>query len=236
MENAMKKAKASLGKEYDVCGRDGFHPGPNGQLIMAYAFLKALGLDGKIGEITVDLKGEATASDGHKIVSSKAGSAEIESRRWPFCFEGDAKSSGGTRSILPFLPFNEDLNQFVLKVKNLDASKAKVTWGEASQEFTKEQLAKGINLAAEFSATPFDASFQKLTAAVGAKQALETVMIKQVITGFRGIPGEIRAEPEVTGALKTLTERLLARRQKLEEAVQAQLTPVKHALSVVPVN
>jgi hypothetical protein len=40
----------------------------------------------------------------------------------------------------------------------------------------------------------------------------------------------------VTGALKTLTERLLARRQKLEEAVQAQLTPVKHALSVVPVN
>lgn len=236
MYDAMKKAKMSLGKEYDVCGRDGFHPGPNGQLIMAYAFLKAMDLDGKIGEITLDAKGEATASDGHQVISSKAGSAEIESRRWPFCFEGDAKSSGGTRSIVPFVPFNEDLNRFVLKVKNVDAPKAKVTWGAASQEFTKEQLAKGINLAAEFSATPFDASFQKLIAAVGAKQALETVMIKQVITNFRGIPGDLRDEAEVTGALKTLTDRLLAKRQSLEAIVRAQLVPVKHTISVTPVN
>ena len=31
-----------------------------------------------------------------------------------------------------------------------------VTWGEQTKEFTKEQLAAGINLAAEFDKTPFD--------------------------------------------------------------------------------
>lgn len=236
MIDAMKKAKAELGKGYDVCGRDGFHPGSNGQLIMAYAFLKAMELDGKIGEIIIDMKGEATASDGHQVLTSKAGAAEIESKRWPFCFEGDPKSSGGTQSITPFLPFNQELNRFVLKVKNLDAPKAKVTWGGATQEFTQEQLAEGINLAAEFSTTPFNPAFQKFTAAIAAKQALETVMIKQVITNFRGIPGDVRQEAEVTGALKTLTERLMARRQTLEESARALLTPVKHSLSVVRVK
>lgn len=36
MVDAMTKANGTLGPKYDVCG--GFHPGPNGQLLMAYAF------------------------------------------------------------------------------------------------------------------------------------------------------------------------------------------------------
>ena len=84
MFDAMPKAKAALGDDYPVCGGDGFHPGPNGQLLMAYAFLKALGVDGEIGTITVDAKGMTTATDGHKVLSSGAGKAELESTRWPF--------------------------------------------------------------------------------------------------------------------------------------------------------
>jgi hypothetical protein len=38
MVDAMTKAKGTLGPKYDVCGGDGFHPGPDGQLLMAYAF------------------------------------------------------------------------------------------------------------------------------------------------------------------------------------------------------
>jgi lysophospholipase L1-like esterase len=59
MVDAMKKANETLGPKYDVCGGDGFHPGPNGQLLMAYAFLKGLGVDGGIAEIDVDAKGAA---------------------------------------------------------------------------------------------------------------------------------------------------------------------------------
>ncbi len=46
--------------------------GPNGHLVMAYAYLKGLGCDGNIGTITVDLDAKkAEATDGHKIVFDK---------------------------------------------------------------------------------------------------------------------------------------------------------------------
>lgn len=232
MIDAMKKAKATLGDDYDVCGRDGFHPGPNGQLAMAYAFLKGLGVDGNIGEITVDLKGTATASNGHKVLSSASGKVELESTRWPFCYEGDAKNSSGTRSIVPFLPFNENLNRLTLKVKGLDAAKGKVTWGAETKEFTREQLEKGINLNAEFSQTPFDGAFQKLSGAVANKQNFETYLIKQVVTNHRSIPGELKADAELMGAFKTVTARLHARQAALDEEARKQLVPVKHSLAV----
>ena len=232
MYETMKKAQDSLGSKYDVCGGDGFHPGPNGQLLMAYAFLKGLGVDGNIGTITVDLKGDATADGGHKVASGKGGEIALESTRWPFCFDGDGKSSGSTRSITPFLPFNQDLNRLTLVVKNLDTPKAVVTWGEQSKEFTKEQLAAGINLAAEFDKTPFDAKFAELVAAIGAKQNFETMMIKNVITQFRNYPAEVKADPKVQEALKTLVASFHARQAALDAAAREKLGAVKHTLKV----
>ena len=67
MIEAMAKAKAALGDAFDVCGRDGVHPGPNGHLIMAYALLKGLGLDGAIGSVTIDMKGRAGRHREHPL-------------------------------------------------------------------------------------------------------------------------------------------------------------------------
>ena len=232
MYETMKKAQEALGGKYDVCGGDGFHPGPNGQLLMAYAFLKGLGVDGDIGTITVDMKGDSTATGGHKVLSGKGGAVELESTRWPFCFEGDGKASSSTRSITPYVPFNQDLNRLVLLVKNLDTPKAVVTWGEQAKEFTKEQLAAGINLNAEFSATPFDKPFADLQTAVGQKQNFETYMIKSVITQFRNYPPELKADAELQAALKTVSARFHARQAELDAAARAKLVPVKHKLTV----
>ncbi len=232
MFDAMPKAKALLGENYPVCGGDGFHPGPNGQLLMAYAFLKALGVDGDIGTITVDLKGATTATAGHKVLTSAAGKAELESARWPFCFDADPKSANSTRSILPFAPFNEDLNRLTLKVKNLAGAKAKVTWGAASQDFTKEQLEAGVNLAAEFPATPFDASFAKLVDVLGRKQQFETAMIKGLVTNLRQFGNEAKADPELAKAFDTVKAKLQARQQQLDADARKTLVPVKHSLTV----
>ena len=90
MIEVMSKAKEKYGKTYHLAGGDGVHPDRNGHLVMAYAFLKALGCDGNLGEISVDLAGgKAEASGGHKVLSYDAGTVEIESTRYPFCFEGD---------------------------------------------------------------------------------------------------------------------------------------------------
>ena len=234
MVDTMAKAKAKLGDSYDVCGADGFHPGPNGQLVMAYAFLKALGCKGDIAEITVDMAGQGSASEGHTVVSSAPGKIELTSTRYPFVFEGDAKSSGGTRSVTPFLPFNEELNRFTLRVKNLKNDKATVAWGEQTKGFSKEQLEKGINLAAEFEKTPFDAAFKKFMQAVGSKQAFETGMIKDFVTKFRTYAADMKADPELGAALNTVKVRLGARHAVLESEARKTLEPVRYTITVTP--
>jgi lysophospholipase L1-like esterase len=234
MVESMAKAKAAYGADYDVCGRDGVHPGANGHLAMAYAFLKGLGCDGNVGEITMDASGKTTASTGHKVLASAAGKAEIESERYPFCFDPDPKSSGSTRSILPHLPFNKDLNRFTLKVANLSASKAKITWGTESREFTKAQLEAGINLAEEFAATPFDKAFATVMNAVAAKQAYETIMIKGMISHFRAFNTEVQNDPELGTLFEKLRQKLGASQARLDAETRTKLVPVKHTLTVTP--
>jgi lysophospholipase L1-like esterase len=229
MMDAMIAAKAKLGPDYDVGGRDGIHPGSNGQLLMAMAFLKGLGLDGNIGIITVDMRGASTASEGHQATGSN-GSAEVESRKWPFCVDST------TRSILPFCTFNEDLNRLTLRVKNLTAAKAKVTWGAESKEFTKEQLTSGINLAAEFTVTPFDAAFGAFINAVRLKQEFETPMIKGMITNFRNFAKDSQEDPEFGAALALLKKKMLAKQERLDAAQRALLVPVKHSIKVEAVQ
>ncbi|HEX5103095.1 MAG TPA: SGNH/GDSL hydrolase family protein [Pirellulaceae bacterium] len=234
MYQSMLKAQEKLGSKYDVCGGDGFHPGPGGQLIMAYAFLKALGCDGDIGTITYDAKeNKAAGSAGHKVTLA-GDKINVESTRWPFVFEGDGKTSGSNRSITPFLPFNDDLNRLTLKVTGLGTPKGVVTWGDQTKEFPAEKLAAGINLAAEFEKTPFDAKFAELSQAVAQKQAFETFLIKQVVTGFRFYPAEVKSDPAVQSALATLADRLHARQQSLHTAARATITPVSHTLTIAP--
>lgn len=64
-----------FGADYMMCGKDGVHPGWAGQTVMAYAFLKGLGLDGEIGTITYNAAtGQAWRGDGHEITASAPGS------------------------------------------------------------------------------------------------------------------------------------------------------------------
>jgi hypothetical protein len=203
MKKTMVAAKSALGEEYPVAGRDGVHPGPNGHLVMAYAFLKALGLSGDIGTVTVDIaSGQAEATDGHKVLSSNNGTVEIESTRYPICFFGSERDPNGTASILPYAPFNRDLNRFTLKVNNLPTARADVTFGSATKTFSKDELTAGINLADEFIDNPFVEPFNRVLNEVGQKQAAETTMIKGFITNFRQLSGPLAEDPEVQSALE----------------------------------
>jgi len=235
MLDAAIKAKQALGNDYDVCGKDGFHPGTNGHLIMAYAFLKALGCDGDLGSIVFDLDGPVRVSGaGHQMVGGGAGKVEISSTRYPFCFSGDEKSSEGTRSIAPFFPFNEDLNRLTLKVLNLREARARVTWGDESREFSREQLAAGVNLAASFTRTPFAEPFQRLMQAVRAKQDFETQMIKGMVTNFRQFNQQTRRDLELAAAFNQLRDRLAGEQQRLHDAARRTIQPVQHTLTVTP--
>jgi lysophospholipase L1-like esterase len=230
MMDAMAKAKKKYGKEYHVAGPDGVHPDANGHLVMACAFLKAFGCDGNIGKIHVDLSSnKATAEHGHKILSCTDGKVEIESSRYPFCFYGDPKTTGATTGIIEFIPFNEDLNRFTLVVANAPAEMCKVTWGTSSKQFTKNQLAKGINLAAEFMDNPFSEQFRKVEAAVRNQQNYETPLVKTLVTK---LPDFEKLVPEESAAIDKIATTAIRRDHELIAASVAAVTPVKHTLVV----
>lgn len=232
MMSALAKSKAALGKGYGPFGGDGFHPAPAGQLLMAQAFLKALGFDGEIGAITVDMKGQATASSGHVVKGGQAGSVELESSKWPFCFDADPKDAGSNRSILPFTSFNQDLNRLTLRVKNLGSSKAKVTWGPRSREFSREQLDAGVNLATEFTQTPFDGVFAALTNAIALKQTYETTLIKSFVTHMRVVAAEAAEEPKVAAALAKLKKKFADEHARQDANARRLIKPVIHMIKV----
>ena len=224
---AMAKAKAKFGTNYHVAGADGIHPAANGHLVIAYAFLKALGCDGEIGTITVDLaRQEATASEGHRVLSYTNGTIAIESTRYPFCFFGNPSDPDSTRGIVEFLPFNTELNRFLLVVNGTSAMK--VTWGEASKTFPANELAKGVNLAAEFPDNPFSTPFKAVEKAVRRQQEYETLAMKSLRHSKENLAQD-------QGALQKLANDVVTKARDLEAAARHAVKPVKHTLKVEPV-
>ncbi|MBC8002248.1 MAG: hypothetical protein H7X97_06640, partial [Opitutaceae bacterium] len=239
-----------FGTNFMIAGKDGVHPGLAGQTVMAYAFLKAMGLNGDLGTFTIDLKSnKVKASKGHTVSSSNAGEFAFESSRFPFCATGAADSDNSIRAAMNLIPFNEDLNRLTLIVKSATAPKYLVTWGPESKSFTREQLAKGINLAAEFPVNPFTPAFNKVDAAVARKQAYETTQIKtvfhQVLNGrIKSAEDTKEAEIKQLLGIRTTEGKLDVegviqateiKRGLLAQQIREAFAPVTHQIRIVPV-
>ena len=217
-------AQKQYGPAYCIAGDDGVHPGWAGHLVMAYAFLKSFGLDGEIGTFTVNLRSDkARASKGHKVISCKDGEVQIESSRYPFCAAGALDKDSSVRSAMTLIPFNQELNRLLLVASGGKAKSYKVTWGPESHTYSAAQLAKGVNLAADFAVNPFSEAFKKVDEAVIAKQNFETRQVKQI---FHGDEGKADMEAAVR---KTEAERA-----PLAAAIKAAFVPVTHTLRITP--
>ncbi len=230
------------GGDYAIPGNDGVHPGWAGHTVMAYAYLKALGLDGQIGTFTVNLKkSKIKVSAGHQVVSASNGEFTITSSRYPFCpcvaapaaadypvcGQDDLNNFQSIRSGQTLVPFNQDLNRLIIIAKNGTAKNYQVTWGDDRKTFSAERLAQGINLAAEFPHNPFSEKFAQVDAAVAAKQAYETDEIQKQ---FEGGNNSSRAERNAH------TEEILAQAEtkhtELANAVAAAFAPVTHTIKI----
>ncbi len=222
MYKAMFFATQRYGDVYHLAGKDGVHPDWAGHLVMAYTFLKALGLDGQIGTVTVDLQAlKATATPGHEVLGFTDDIVKVTSHRYPFCASGEINKDNTIRSGMTLVPFNAELNRFVLVVTNATAPRYMVTWGDGYRTYTREQLAKGVNLAEDYVINPFTAAFNKVDEAVAAKEAYETRQIKMLFHGDEG-----RADMEATVAL---TEKA---RQAYVDALAATVVPVTHTIKI----
>jgi lysophospholipase L1-like esterase len=215
-------AREKYGSDYAVPGKDGVHPDWAGHVVMAYAFLKAMGLDGDLGTLTVDLSsGKAQGGGGHKVDSFKDGVLTVTSSRYPFCATGDLQKDNSIRSGMTLVPFNAQLNRFMLIAKSGSASSYAVTWGDETRVYSAAQLASGVNLADDFAVNPFSSAFEKVDAAVAEKQKYETRQIKELFHGAEG-----KADADMTAAV---TEKA---RQPLADAIARAFVPVTHSIRI----
>jgi len=241
MMTAGFEGQRRYGTNFFIAGADGVHPDWAGQTVMAYVFLKSLGVDGDLGRFTVDLKRDRiSVSRGHEVVSASEGEFTIRSSRYswcacvaepdekapikpayPACGSDDGNETASIRAALALIPFDQELNRFMLFARNGKAAKYLVTWGGERKGFSAKQLRDGINLTAEFRANPFSEAFARVDAAVAAKQAFETKQIKQTFHGAEG-----KAD---MGAAVAKTER---ERELLAAAIRVAFVPVTHKIKI----
>ena len=146
MIEAMTKAKAKYGKDYHLAGGDGVHPAPNGHLVMAYAFLKALGCDGDLGHIDVDLA--AGKADGHRRAQGavvRQGHGRDRKHALSVLLQGgdpaEARADPRRDRILSLQRRSESADA---ESRPAWATRGpRVTWGSETKQFTAEQLDAG---------------------------------------------------------------------------------------------
>ena len=164
---AMTKARSLYGGVYVF---DGGRRGDPSSIVVAYAYLKALGCTGDIGSLTVtDFPTNRARSSRGQWITYVDHTFSAESTLFPFWwYRGRIPSP----SILKCIPFDDELNRYILTVKNLPSTHAKITWGRENRDFTAGQLAAGINLPKEFAVTPFDDLFENVTNCLFDQQQL----------------------------------------------------------------
>jgi lysophospholipase L1-like esterase len=220
-------AQKKYGGTFMVAGKDGVHPLWAGHTIMAYAFLKGLGVTGDLGTVTYDeTSGKAIAANGHEILSSADGKVTLRSTKLPFsAAPGDVKSDDSVTAGRALVPFDDDLNRFTLKLNKPKAAAYDITWGETTKRYTAAELTAGVNLAKDFATHPLAAQFKKIWDAVADKQSYETEQIKKQVHGDAG-----KADMEGTFAA---TEKV---RSEKAAAIAAAKQPVEHSIVIKAAN
>jgi hypothetical protein len=160
---AMTKLKAKFGSKIKFNQGDPWSLDPVTKLVIAGAFLKALGCDGDMGGVTVDFAAsQAQGEFGTKITGYNDWTVNVEQARPLLFFPGFGTSDPIFPDSMAQTTFNHELNRFTLTIKNLPSPRAKIYWGnDAWHDYTAEELAKGVNLSADMNG-PTTGEFQNV--------------------------------------------------------------------------
>jgi len=213
---AMRKAKAVHGEKYVFANGEG----EAFSLVIASAFLKALGCDGNIGTITVDFAaGKAEGTPEQKIISFQNNTLTVESARYPFWFPGHGVGAADPQPwpILKCLTFGKELNRYTLIVKNLPSAQTKVYWGDDNHDFSSAELAEGVNLAAVMPGwgNPFGGPFSGVDNGVRMQREQEG----------RSVSARIQGKPDPQAD---------AKREAALQVAKSRVVPVKTKIVIQP--
>jgi hypothetical protein len=144
MAEVQTKAKAKDPKYTMI--PDAVHPSEPGQAVMAYAILKALGCKDQASGLEIDAANSKATPDRCKVDDLKVTDSSVTFTRTDEALP--TAMDPGANSILDFVPFTQDLNQYNFKAAGLKAGKWKLAVeGIDVGTFSEKDLAAGVNLA-----------------------------------------------------------------------------------------
>lgn len=148
---------------FSLTPNDRIHPDNDGHMIMAYLFLKTQGLaNHPVADIEVNAKNLRVLKSGNCKITKMTGNADSVSfyylaQSLPYPLDTLPRGWGNHKSqaeALKLVPFNDEFNQEVLKVKGLkDGNYKLMIDGEPVATRTAKDMENGINLA-EIKSTP----------------------------------------------------------------------------------
>lgn len=147
---------------FTLCGSDRIHPDNDGHMVMAYLFLKAQGFVGKeVADVEINAnKKQAVKSENCTISNIKKSGKDLSfdylAGALPYPLDTIPRGWGQKKSqaeVLKVVPFMEEMNRETLKVTGLKGNYILLIDNEEIGTWSGDELAKGINLAAE-SKTP----------------------------------------------------------------------------------
>ena len=147
---------------FTLCGSDRIHPDNGGHMVMAYLFLKAQGFVGKeVAEMEINAnKKQAVKVENCTVSNIKKNGKDLSfdylAEALPYPLDTIARGWGqkkGQAEATKVIPFMDEMNREVLKVTGLKGDYKLLIDEEEIGIWSGDDLAKGINLAAE-SKTP----------------------------------------------------------------------------------
>lgn len=144
---------------FTFCRQDRVHPDADGQMVMAYLFLKAQGMTGlDVADMEIDAGRRKVIRSGNCTVSALSGGKKgitfnYLARSLPFPLDSVAQNGWANvrsaRDAARLVPILDELSRESLTVKGLTPGSYRLRIdGEPIDELTDKELAQGVNLAA----------------------------------------------------------------------------------------
>ena len=143
---------------FTFCRIDRIHPDNDGQMVMAYLFLKAQGLAGdEVSSVSIDAYHSSVITHKNcKISKLKKSGADLTfdylAYALPYPLDSISRSGWGNkrsqRDAMQLVPFMEEFNQERFRVTNLEKGMYRLTIdNQFIDNLSSEKLANGVNLA-----------------------------------------------------------------------------------------
>ncbi len=235
----LDKARTA-GAKYDrITAGDAVHPGPPGQALMAAYILKGLNFPALVSSVEIDLSATGDPKTVNcKVTGLKRDGDAVHFERldaaMPF-FPDEAKS------ILKWAPILEEMNAYTLKVAGLKGKVEIRLGGKKVAEYSADELAQGVNLAAAaLSAGPVAEQVKAVRAAVEAKNKFfHDKIFRGIVLSSASIPDwlDIKLTPEeIEAKRKTAIAERLGKMTEMDAVIHKALEMKPIAVDIVPVG